>query len=97
MKILKSDCKPECAKDTSLPYTAYLIKYDSGEGIKYDIAISAKKVEIFDYYWDNYRSVISMTQSDGKCNPKLWKEAQNKNDFLFPYIRKKKFPVFFDP
>ena len=78
MKILKSDCKPECAKDTSLPYTAYLIEYDSGEGIKYDLAISVKKVEIFDDYVDNYHRLISMTQTNGKLNPKLWKEPKQK-------------------
>jgi len=40
--------------------------------VKYDIAISSKRVEIFDHYWDRYRSVISMTQTEGRTNPKLW-------------------------
>jgi len=35
--------------------------------------MSNKKVDIFDHYWDNYRSDFkNMTQTQGKINPKLW-------------------------
>ena len=72
MNIIHRDCDPELANDRSLPHTAYLVEYDDGNGVCYDIAISSKKTEIFDYYWDKYRNVISMKQSEGRANPKLW-------------------------
>jgi hypothetical protein len=41
--------------------------------IHYDLVMSDKKVEIFDYYWDRYRNdLISFKQSEGRTNPKLW-------------------------
>jgi hypothetical protein len=78
LKILKADCKPEDAKDTTLPYTAYLVEYDNEGVIQYDLTISSKLVEVFDHYYDKYHSVISIKQSDGKWNPKLWKEPKQK-------------------
>ena len=60
-KILHQDCDPILAKDRSLPYTAFLIEYiDNGE-TKYDIAVGAKQVDIFDDYWDKYRSCLLYT------------------------------------
>jgi len=70
--IVHRDCDPTAADDRSLPCTAYLIAYEDDGIVKYDIAISSKKVEIFDHYWDKYRSVISMKQTEGRVNPKLW-------------------------
>ena len=78
IKIIHEQCDPDLAKDTSLPYTAYLIGYESGTGIQYDIAVASKKVDIFDHYWDKYRSVVSMKQTDGKINPKLWNDPRKK-------------------
>lgn len=72
IKIVYEDCDPTAAEDRSLPHTAYLITYRDGGKIKHDIAISSKRVEIFDHYWDRYRNVISMTQTEGRVNPKLW-------------------------
>ena len=37
-----------------------------------------KGVDIFDYYWDKYRSVIGMKQTNGKVNPKLWNDPKGK-------------------
>ena len=54
-----------------------MIEYREGLS-KFDIASGAKKVDIFDYYWDKYRSVISMEQSNGKVNPKLWNDPKAK-------------------
>lgn len=76
INIIHEQCDPDLAKDTSLPYTAYLIEYKNGENICYDIAVSSKKVDIFDYYWDKYSSVVSMIQTDGKINPKLWNDPK---------------------
>lgn len=72
IRIVHEDCDPTAAQDRSLPHTAYLVAYEDEGIVKYDIAISSKKVEIFDHYWDKYRSVISMRQTEGRVNPKLW-------------------------
>jgi hypothetical protein len=72
IRIVHEDCDPTAAQDRSLPHTAYLVAYEDDGIVKYDIAISSKKVEIFDHYWDKYRSVVSMKQTEGRVNPKLW-------------------------
>ena len=78
MNIIHQNCDPELANDRTLPHTAYLVQYDTGSGIQFDIAVASKRVEIFDYYWDKYRSVISMKQSEGRVNPKLWSPPNKK-------------------
>jgi hypothetical protein len=79
IKILHRDCDPTLADDRTLPYTAYLIEYLQDGMTKFDIALGNKRVDIFDYYWDNYRhDLISMTQTEGRVNPKLW--GSNNND-----------------
>lgn len=78
LKILYSDCDPSMSEDKNLPYTAYLIEYLQDETTKFDIAVSNKKSEIFDHYWDNYRNnFINMTQTEGRVNPKLWGAGKN--------------------
>ena len=73
IKILHEDCDPSLSKDTSLPYTAYLIEYTVDGLTKFDIVVSSKKVDIFDHYWDLYKhDLIRFTQSSGTINPKLW-------------------------
>jgi len=72
IKIILRDCDPSAAQDRTLPHTAYLIGYEDEGRVKYDIAVSSKKSDIFDHYWDNFRSVVSMKQSEGRVNPKLW-------------------------
>ncbi len=73
MQILHQNCDPELANDRNLPYTAYLVTYESDGEICYDIVIPSKKVEIFDYYWDKYREGLkSFKQTEGRVNPKLW-------------------------
>tara|TARA_B100000900_G_scaffold413551_1_gene437829 strand:- start:1192 stop:1443 length:252 start_codon:yes stop_codon:yes gene_type:complete len=78
MNILHENCDPELASDPSLPYSAYLIEYiDQGE-TKWDIAVAPKQSELFDYYWDKYKAVTNMTQSQGRVSPKLWKNPKAK-------------------
>jgi hypothetical protein len=78
-RILHHDCDPTLAEDRSLPYTAYLVEYLLDGKPHYDIAIAPKRVDIFDDYWDKYRQdLIKMTQTEGRCNPKLW-GAQQKD------------------
>ena len=43
------------AQDKTLPYTAYLVEYHDGDKVCYDIASAPKTVDLFDYYWDNYK------------------------------------------
>ncbi|MFZ9249274.1 MAG: hypothetical protein ACO23D_05730 [Candidatus Nanopelagicales bacterium] len=73
VKIVHQNCDPSLAEDRTLPCTAYLVEYDDGNDICYDIVISNKKTDIFDYYWDKYREgLIKFTQTEGRVNPKLW-------------------------
>ncbi len=73
MRILYEDCDPDKALDRSLPYTAYLIEYKKDGESHYDVALGKKQVEIFDHYWDKYRdNFVTMKQSEGRINPKLW-------------------------
>ena len=77
--ILHKDCDPELSKDRSLPYTSYLVEYFYDGCSRYDVVIANKRVDIFDYYWDNYREGFkTFTQSEGRVNPKLWDHPDKK-------------------
>tara|TARA_B000000557_G_scaffold72627_1_gene57530 strand:+ start:1568 stop:1852 length:285 start_codon:yes stop_codon:yes gene_type:complete len=78
MQILNENCDPKVAQDPKLPYTAYLIQYADNEVVKYDLAIGNTKVELFDHYYDKYKNVMMMAQSNGKVNPKLWQDTRTK-------------------
>ena len=78
VNIIHANWDPELAQDRSLPHTAYLVEFDDGKGVVYDIAVASKRVDIFDYYWDKYRNVISMKQTEGRTNPKLWQDPKKK-------------------
>jgi len=78
MQILHHNCDPKLADDRSLPYTCYLVWYENGGVLCYDLVLSGKRVEIFDYYWDNYREDFKgFKQSEGRVNPKLWDNPKN--------------------
>ena len=73
MKTLYSDCDPTVADDRSLPTNAFMIEYLQDGMTKFDIVMSSKKVEIFDWYWDRYRNDLkNITQCEGRINPKLY-------------------------
>jgi hypothetical protein len=73
MKIINENCERELAKDRTLPYTAYLVAYEVDTVIAYDIVITDKQIEIFDYYWDKYREGLKgWRQSEGRVNPRNW-------------------------
>ena len=73
IKILHQNCDPALAEDRTLPYNAYIVKYIDDEVYCYDIVISNKQADIFDYYWDRYRErLIKFKQTEGRVNPKLW-------------------------
>ena len=79
LKILHENCEAKMAEDRSLPYTAYLVEYEAEGKKRFDLAISSKMVEIFDYYYDKYGKVLNMTQSNGRVNPKLWGNSEKKS------------------
>ena len=84
MKILHENCDPALADDRTLSYNAYLVSYELDGTLSYDITITDKKSEIFDYYWDKYKkNFIGLKQSEGRANPRLWgakpkKEKKNE-------------------
>lgn len=73
IKILQQNCDSSLAEDRTLPYNCYLVHYIIDDSKCYDLVITNKKVDIFDYYWDNYREDFKwFRQSEGRVNPKLW-------------------------
>ncbi len=73
INILHQDCDPTLGEDKSLPQTAYMVEYLVDGLTKFDLVIAAKKVDIFDHYYDNYRKdLLNITQSSGTANPKTW-------------------------
>ena len=79
VKIIHKNCDPELAKNRSLPYTAYIVKYCDDDQYNYDIVIANKQVDIFDHYWDKYReNLISFKQTEGRVNPKIWGPNNSK-------------------
>ncbi len=73
VRFIFENCDSTKAKDRSLPNNAYLVTYVEGGETKYDVVQSIKVVDIFDRYYDKYKKgLISITQSAGTANPKLW-------------------------
>lgn len=72
--LIKSDCRPGDAKDSSLPVNSYIVKIDIDGEMYYDIVQANAKVKIFDAYYDKFGlpGIVSITWTDGKVNPKLW-------------------------
>mgnify|MGYP001163720481 FL=1 len=73
MKILFENCDPQKAEDRELPNNSFIIEYNNGGAICYDIAAAAKQSEIFDHYYDKYKKgFVTMKQTEGRINPKLY-------------------------
>lgn len=73
INFLFKDCDPTLADDKKLPTSAFLVEYLQDGITKFDIVTSYKQVDIFDHYWDNYRSDFkNMSQAKGTMNPKLY-------------------------
>ena len=89
MRILHEDCDPKLADDKKLPYTAYLICYKKDDGaFHHDISISGTQVELFDHYYDKYKTGFQwMKQAEGRVAPALWKSRE-----ATPPKKKKKQP-----
>ena len=73
VKILNQNCDPTQAKDTTLPYSCYLVEYKVNGESCFDLVVSSKQADIFDHYYDQYgKDFVRFTQSEGRINPKLW-------------------------
>ena len=71
INIIHTNCDPSAAQDSSLPRDSYLVTYGDNTEERYDV-VQGLQSDIFDHYWDKYRSVVSMKQTEGRVNPKLW-------------------------
>ena len=69
LRIIHKNCEKEISKDKSLPRNSYIVTYENDGELTYDIVQSNSKVEIFDHYYDNYRSVKAINWTDGTKNP----------------------------
>ena len=75
MKILFENCDPQKAEDRELPNNSFIVEYNNGGAICYDIAAAAKQSEIFDHYYDKYKKdFVTMKQTEGRINPKTKKK-----------------------
>ena len=54
------------------------LKVKNKEETRWDLTMAYKMSEIFDYYYDKYKNVLAIVQSDGKVPPKLWKDPTKK-------------------
>lgn len=73
MKFFCTDCDLEKDNHRDLPYDTYVVQYIDEGVTKFDIVQPRKQIDIFDYYWDNYREGLQQWwQSEGRVNPKLW-------------------------
>lgn len=73
IKIIHENCNAEQAEDKTLPYNSYLVEYERDGMPAFDLTISDKQVDLFDYYWDNYKSTLKgWKQSEGRISPRLW-------------------------
>ena len=85
LNILKENCDPQKDNNTALPYNAYLVQYKVGEEeTRWDLTMAYKMSEIFDHYYDKYKSVLAIIQSDGRVAPKMWSDPSK------PQPKKKK-------
>ena len=78
LNILKENCDPKKDNNSTLPYNAYLVQYKIGdkEETRWDLTMAYKMSEIFDHYYDKYKNVLAIVQSNGKVAPKLWKNPE---------------------
>ena len=79
IKIIKTNCTPEDAKDKSLPNNCYLLTLVKGEETWHDI-VSGLSVDIFNAYYDILGNVLTKLEyTEGTRNPKLWKSEEEIN------------------
>ena len=74
--VIHEKCDLEKHNTIKLPYTAYVVQYEVEGNLVHDIAMAQKAVDIFDHYYDKYKNVLAIVQSNGKVAPKLWKNPE---------------------
>ncbi len=81
MNIIHEKCDPKLAEDKNLPYTAYLVQYEVAGQLKYDIAVSSKAADLFDHYYDKYKTNFKrFDQSQGTVDPRRWMSANKPKE-----------------
>ncbi len=79
MKWFCKDCDLEVENRRDLPSNTYVVEYKDEGSVKYDIVQPRKTIEVFDYYWDNYKeNLITFYQTEGVVSPKLWRDPKAK-------------------
>ena len=76
LDIIHKNCDQKLSKDRKLPKDSFLVVYKDKDEIKYDITRSVSQVEIFNYYYDNFKNVISISWTDGIVDPKTYTNSK---------------------
>jgi hypothetical protein len=76
VKIIHQDCEKSLSKNKSLPTDSYLVTYILEEETKNDIVQSVSQADIFDYYYDLCKNVISIDWTDGKISPRFYGQTK---------------------
>ena len=83
--------RSKITENPKLPYTTYLVEYEKDGKTCYDITICQKSVEMFDHYYDKYKTGLKgWKQSNGKISPKLWDEEMLNQTRRKPHLNKAK-------
>ena len=103
LNILKENCDPKKDDNAKLTYNAYLVQYKVGDKdeARWDLAMSYKSVEIFDYYYDIFalkpgERVKAGTPLDSIRSHKMAYITSDKENFstskikVTPYLHDKK-------
>ena len=91
INIHASDCSLDKSNTKDLPTNSYLVKYtvDNSDKTHYDIVIAAKRVDVFDFYWDKLKGGLKgIGYTNGTRHPNMWgnapvagtKKKRKKND-----------------
>lgn len=78
MMILHQECDPTLAKDKQLPRDSYLVSYMKEDRLTYDIS-RGSRIELFDYYYDNFGVVKGIDWTDGTVSPKVYDYVPKEN------------------
>ena len=79
MKILHKKCDYSLSQEKTLPLNSYIVSYIFETKLCYDVVQSNSSVEIFNYYYDNYRNVSSIDFTKGSTNPKSYNISPKEN------------------
>ena len=90
LDIIHKNCDQKLSKDRKLPKDSFLVVYKDKDEIKYDITRSVSQVEIFNYYYDNFKNVISISWTDGIVDPKTYMNSKEVPPKKTPERKKRK-------